>query len=205
MKKLLASLGLWLAISVNAFAASDNPVDLIKDATHQILDQMKQENGKNTRQIRQQIEAEALPLFDFQRMTALAVGLGWRQATPAQQAMLTQQFQTLLVRTYSSTMIRFKNAQVDVKPNAIASSSGRESTVKSEVTLPNSDKAPVSLDYTLYKTPQGWKIYNVSVEGASIVTVYRTQFNQEISKNGIDGLIKMLQTKNASLNAPKGQ
>jgi len=203
MKRLFASLcALMLLVSSSAFAASDSPVDTIRDGARQVLDLLKQDNGKNTRQIRQQVEAVAIPQFDFQRMTALAVGRGWRTATPEQQQELTQEFQTLLVRIYTSTMTRYKGTQVDVKPNPILANSGREATVKSEVTLPNSsDKKPVSIDYTLYKTTQGWKIYNVSVEGASLVTVYRNQFNDEINKNGVDGLVKMLKDKNAAVTA----
>ncbi|MDN0085024.1 ABC transporter substrate-binding protein [Crenobacter sp. SG2305] len=203
MKRLFASFcALMMLVSSSAFAASDSPVETIRDGARQVLDLLKQDNGKNTRQIRQQVEAVAVPQFDFQRMTALAVGRGWRQASPEQQQQLSQEFQTLLVRIYTSTMTRYKGTQVDVKPNPILASNGREATVKSEVTLPNSsDKKPVSIDYTLYKTSQGWKIYNVSVEGASLVTVYRNQFNDEINKNGVDGLIKLLKDKNAGVTA----
>ncbi|WP_293766204.1 ABC transporter substrate-binding protein [uncultured Aquitalea sp.] len=199
MKKFLACFCVLLGLSAPVFAAADNPVDLVRDASRQILDTIKKENGKNTAQIRQQVESIAVPQFDFQRMTALAVGMGWRQASPTQQGQLAQQFQTLLVRTYSSTMTRFKNAQIDVSPNAVMGNSGREATVKTQVSLPGAnDKGPVAVDYTLYKTAQGWKVFNVSVEGASLVTVYRNQFTQEISKSGVDGLIKMLQDKNAA-------
>jgi phospholipid transport system substrate-binding protein len=203
MKKLIACFLVLLGLSAHAVAATDNPADLVRDTSRQIMDVLKQENGKNTKQIRQQVEALAVPQFDFQRMTALAVGLGWRQASPAQQSALAQQFQTLLVRTYSTTMTRFKSAQIDIQPNVVLGNSGREATVKSAVTLPGNDKGPVSVDYTLYKTAQGWKVFNVSVEGASLVTVYRNQFNQEINKSGVDGLIKMLQDKNAALPAAK--
>jgi len=203
MKKLITCFLIMLGLSTQVMAATDNPVDQVRDTSRQIMDVLKQENGKNTKQIRQQVEALAVPQFDFQRMTALAVGLGWRQASPAQQTALAQQFQTLLVRTYSTTMTRFKSAQIDIQPNAIIGNAGREATVKSNVSLPGNDKGPVSVDYTLYKTAQGWKVFNVSVEGASLVTVYRNQFNQEISKTGIDGLIKMLQDKNAALPAGK--
>ena len=203
MKKLIASFLVLLGLSAHSLAASDNPVEQVRDTSRQIMDVLKQENGKNTKQIRQQVEALAIPQFDFQRMTALAVGLGWRQANPAQQGALTQQFQNLLVRTYSSTMTRFKNAQIDIQPNATMGNSGREATVKSSVSLPGNDKGPVAVDYTLYKTTQGWKVFNVSVEGASLVTVYRNQFNQEINKNGVDGLIKMLQDKNSAIPASK--
>lgn len=203
MKKLIACFLVLLGLSAHTIAATDNPADLVRDTSRQIMDVLKQENGKNTKQIRQQVEALAVPQFDFQRMTALAVGLGWRQASPAQQSALAQQFQTLLVRTYSTTMTRFKSAQIDIQPNVVLGNSGREATVKSTVSLPGNDKGPVAVDYTLYKTPQGWKVFNVSVEGASLVTVYRNQFNQEINKNGVDGLIKMLQDKNAALPAAK--
>ncbi|MDF0604374.1 ABC transporter substrate-binding protein [Neisseriaceae bacterium TC5R-5] len=197
IKKLFALGCLLFGLSALALAANDGPADFIKENSRQILEILKQDNGKNTRQIRQQVESAAIPLFDFQRMTALAVGLGWRQATAEQRAQLTQQFQTLLVQTYSSTMTRFKAAQIDIKPNPVMSNDNREATVKSTVTLPNNPN-PVSVDYSLSKTPQGWRVYNVSVEGASLVTVYRNTFNEEIRKNGVDGLVKMLQEKNGS-------
>ncbi|MCD0491287.1 ABC transporter substrate-binding protein [Chromobacterium violaceum] len=198
MKKLLTLFCLMLGLSsTQVLAAADNPVELIKDGSRQVLDVLKQDNGKNTKQVRQQAEAIAVPLFDFPRMTALAVGLGWRQATPEQRNELTQQFQTLLVRTYSTTMTRFKTAQVSVQPNPVSGANGKDVTVKSSVTLPGNAN-PVAVDYVLNKGDKGWKIYNVSVEGASLVTVYRNSFNEEIRKNGVDGLIKLLQDKNAA-------
>lgn len=197
MKKLLALCCLLFGLSAVAHAAGDAPTDVIKDASRQILDVLKQDNGKNTKQIRQQAETLAVPMFDFQRMTALAVGLGWRQASAEQRTQLTQQFQTLLVRTYSATMTRFKTAQVDVKPNPVMSNGDRDATVKTTVTLPG-NSSPVAVDYSLNKGAQGWKIYNVSVEGASLVTVYRNSFNEEVRKSGVDGLIKLLQNKNAA-------
>lgn len=197
MKKLLAFCCLLFGLSAVAQAAGDAPTDVIKDASRQVLEVLKQDNGKNTKQVRQQAEAVAVPMFDFPRMTALAVGLGWRQASAEQRAQLTQQFQTLLVRTYSATMTRFKTAQVDVKPNPVMSNGDRDATVKTTVSLPGNAN-PVTVDYSLNKGAQGWKIYNVSVEGASLVTVYRNSFNEEVRKNGVDGLIKLLQNKNAA-------
>ncbi|AXE29679.1 ABC transporter [Chromobacterium phragmitis] len=196
MKKLFTLFCLMFGLSSAQALAADTPVDIIKDGSRQVLDILKQDNGKNTRQIRQQAETVAVPLFDFPRMTALAVGLGWRQASPEQRNELTQQFQTLLVRTYSATMTRFKTAQVNVQPNPVAAAGGKDVTVKSSVTLPGNGN-PVAVDYVMYKGDKGWKIYNVSVEGASLVTVYRNSFNEEIRKNGVDGLIKLLQDKNA--------
>jgi len=196
MKKLFTTLMLMLGLATPALAA-DSPVDVISNTSQNALDLLKKDNGKNTAQIRKQVEDLVVPQFDFIRMTALAVGKDWRGATPAQQTQLAEQFQTLLVRTYSSTMTRFKNAQIDVKPNVQLNNNGREAVVKSEVTLPgNGEKKNVMVDYTLYKGSQGWKIYNVSVEGASLVTIYRNQFGEEIRKNGVDGLIKQLKDKN---------
>jgi phospholipid transport system substrate-binding protein len=97
-------------------------------------------------------------------------------------------------------MTRYKNAQIDVKSNAEINNNGQEAVVHSLVTLPNSsDGKPVSVDYTLYKTGEGWRVYNVSVEGASLVTAYRSQFDSEVRSSGVDGLIKSLKDKNATL------
>lgn len=200
MKKLFftvcAILGLALALPANARA--DAPADFIRDNSRQVLDVLKKEDGRNTRKVRDQVITMVTPKFDFKRMTAYAVGKNWRIATPDQQAELAAQFQTLLTRVYASTMTRYKNAQIEVKPNS--SINGNEAQVHSEVTLPNSgDKKPVSVDYTLYRSGQGWKVYNVSVEGASLVTAYRSQFDSEIRTNGVPGLIKSLKDKNARL------
>jgi phospholipid transport system substrate-binding protein len=202
MKKLLFTLLPILALVCAAPARADtaSPVDFVRDTSKQVLDLMKKDDGHNTRKVRDQIEAIVLPKFDFKRMTAYAVGKNWRIATPDQQSQLTDQFQSLLVRVYASTMTRYKNAVIDVKPNAVMNNSGSEAIVRTAVSLPsNGNQKPVSIDYTLYKTQQGWRVYNVSVEGASIVTAYRNQFDTEIRTNGVDSLIKSLKDKNAKL------
>jgi len=199
MKKYLIAALVFFGLCAPALA-SDTPQSLIQDTSVQVLDMLKKEDGKNTARVRGQVEALVIPKFDFTRMTALAVGRGWRDATPEQKQALTREFQTMLVRTYSGTMTRFKNAQIDVKPNVLLNNEGREATVRSEVVVPSSkDNKPVAIDYVLYKTAAGWKVFNVSVEGASLVTVYRNQFGDEIRKGGIDGLIRALQDKNAKL------
>ena len=201
MKKLFCSLLLLLGLAAPALAEA-GPVELIEDTSQKALDILKKDNGKNSKQIREQVEDMVMPLIDFTRMTALAVGKDWRGATPAQQQLLAAEFKSLLVRTYSATMTRFKSAQINVQPNPLLNNGGREAVVKSEVSLPSSgDKKNVNVDYTLYKGKDGWKIYNVSVEGASLVTVYRNQFGEEIRKSGIDGLIRQLKEKNGSAKA----
>lgn len=197
MKKLLALCCLLLGLAPSAHAAGEAPVDIIKETYRQVLEVLKQDNGKNSKQIRQQTEALTMPMFDFPRMTALAVGLGWRKANAEQRAELIHQFQTLLARTYFVTMTRFKNTQIDIKTHLLISNSDRDATVRSLVCLPGTP-TPVAVEYSLSKGIQGWKIYNVSVEGASLVTVYRNSFNEEVRKSGVDGLIKLLQNKNST-------
>jgi len=195
-----------VAATLTAFAAhwaaaeAVAPDALIKKVSGEVIEAVKTDKAiqaGDVKPIMTLVDAKILPHVNFQRMTASAVGRYWRQATPEQQKRLQEEFKTLLVRTYSSSMVRFKTAQIDVKPAAQYNNGGREAVVKSEVTIPgNADKKNVSIDYTLYKGAQGWKIFNVSVEGASLVTVYRTQFGEEIRRNGIDGLIKQLKDKN---------
>ena len=210
MKKLLFTLisvlGLSLLAPASAFAdisGNGSPTDFVQDNATQVLEMLKQDNGQNNRKIRDDIEKLVLPKFDFRRMTAYAVGKNWRSATSDQQTQLIKQFQTLLVRVYASTMTRYKTAQIKVTPNADFSNNDTEAVVHSKVTLPSSggNQQPVSVDYALYKTSQGWRVYNISVEGASLVTAYRNQFDTEVRANGIDGLIKSLAEKNDKLLA----
>lgn len=194
---------LLAGLTAPALAAGDTPVDLIRDTSAQVLDALHKDNGGNRAKVREQVEALVLPKFDFKRMTALAMGVGWRQANAGQQAELAQQFQLLLVRSYTSTMNRYKNARIDVQPNAVQANGGREATVKSRVVAGDGSQ-PVSVDYTFYQSTQGWKVYNITVEGASLITAYRNNFNDEILKGGVDGLLKALKAKNASLASVKG-
>ncbi len=188
------SIGL-LSITM-AFAAPQDAVKQVRENADQVLTILKKANGSNDLQVRGEAERYALPFFDFQRMTALAVGRPWRTATPAQQQQLSKEFQTLLIRTYSGTMLKFKGAIVNVKDNPKVNSDGREIVVSTEVFASKNDKKPALMDYTMYKSGDRYRVYNISVEGASLVTVYRNQFNDEIRQNGIDGLIKQLRSKN---------
>ena len=103
----------------------------------------------------------------------------------------------MLTRTYFSTMLRYRDAKLNVKSDVLLANEGKEATVKSDVVVGNAQQ-PVQIDYVLYNTDEGgWKVFNVSVEGASLVTVYRNQFGEEISKGGLDGLVQSLHNKNA--------
>ncbi|PIT53095.1 transporter [Snodgrassella alvi] len=188
----ILSIGI-MSISM-AFASPQQAVNQLKDNATQVLNILSAANGKNDDQVRRQAENYAIPYFDFERMTALAVGAPWRTASPAQQQALTQEFKTLLIRTYSGTMLKFRNAKANVYSNPVVNKNGREIIVRVDITTPNSK--PVRMDYTMYQAGSIYRIYNVAVEGASLVTVYRNQFNQTISQKGIDGLVADLRAKN---------
>lgn len=184
------SIGL-LSISLVAASPSDAVGQIRQNAT-QVLSILK---GGDADGARRKAEAYALPYFDFQRMTALAVGNPWRQATDMQKQALTREFQTLLIRTYSGTMLQFKNAKVNVKDNPVVNKGGKEIVVRVEVS--NSGEKPVNMDFSTYQSGSRYRVYNVAVEGASLVTVYRGQFNETVKNKGIDGLIDELKTKNS--------
>lgn len=185
-----ASIGL-LSISLAAASPSDAVGQIRQNAT-QVLSILK---GGDADGARRKAEAYALPYFDFQRMTALAVGNPWRQATDMQKQALTREFQTLLIRTYSGTMLQFKNAKVNVKDNPVVNKGGKEIVVRVEVS--NSGEKPVNMDFSTYQSGSRYRVYNVAVEGASLVTVYRGLFNETVKNKGIDGLIDELKTKNS--------
>jgi phospholipid transport system substrate-binding protein len=192
---LLGVLSIGIMSISMAFASPQQAVSQLKDNATQVLDILSSANGKNDDQVRRQAENYAIPYFDFERMTALAVGAPWRTATPAQQQALTQEFKTLLIRTYSGTMLKFRNAKANVYSNPVVNKNGREVIVRVDITTPNSK--PVRMDYTMYQAGSMYRIYNVAVEGASLVTVYRNQFNQTINQKGIDGLVADLRAKNS--------
>ena len=201
MKTLLAIKKSVLALSMLVFAftvsAEDSPAKLVQDTSENVRSILLKENGSNTDAVRAEVQQVIYPRFDFNRMTALAVGKHWKQATPEQKTSLSDEFRTLLTRTYFSTMLRYRDAKLNVKSDVLLANEGKEATVKSDVVVGNAQQ-PVQIDYVLYNTDEGgWKVFNVSVEGASLVTVYRNQFGEEISKGGLDGLIQSLQTKNA--------
>ncbi|PSJ80263.1 MlaC/ttg2D family ABC transporter substrate-binding protein [Neisseria iguanae] len=194
MKKsaVLSALGIGvLGISLAAASPAD-AVNQIRQNATQVLTILKSGDANTARP---KAEAYAMPYFDFQRMTALAVGNPWRTATDAQKQALTKEFQTLLIRTYSGTMMKFKNATVTVKDNPVVARNGKEITVRAEVGA--AGEKPVNMDFTTYRSGNRYRVYNVALEGASLVTVYRNQFGETVKAKGIDGLIADLKAKNS--------
>ena len=183
-----------LAVAGTAQATPQQAVSQVRENAAQVLAILKKANGSNDAAVRKEAENYALPYFDFQRMTAQAVGQPWTQATPAQKQELSKEFQTLLIRTYSGTMLKFKNAKVNIKDNPVVNKGGKEIVVRAEINV--SGQKPVNMDFTTYQSGSKYRAYNVAVEGASLVTVYRNQFGETIKAKGIDGLIADLKAKN---------
>lgn len=192
-----------LAVALcGAARAQEAPDALVKRVSEEVLQIVKTDQriqaGDRDR-IREVLESRLAPHFDFERMTALAVGRGWRQATPEQQKQLTEQFRTLLVRTYSNAFVQYRNETISYKPLR-ADPGATDVTVRTEVV--RAGAAPVQIDYTLGRKGNEWKAYDVIVGGVSLVTNYRDEFASQIQAGGIDGLIKSLAAKNAGPPPP---
>lgn len=198
-----ASLALTLLAAGPAVRAADEAPDaLIKRTSTEVLDAIKADKaiqGGDVGKIIALVDGKVMPHVNFTRMTAAAVGRNWRQATPEQQKRLQDEFKTLLVRTYSGALAQVKDQTVSVKPLRAAAAE-TEVQVRTEV-IGRGD--PIQLDYRMEKTPTGWKIYDLNVLGIWLVETYRTQFAQEISAKGVDGLIAALAERNKSNTGKK--
>ena len=193
-----------LGLSASAAHAMEAPDALIKRISKEVLDAAKtnKELKKgNQKQIYAFVEKNIFPYVDFQRMTALAAGRYWRQATPEQKTQLTNEFRDLLVHTYSNAITKVDNQKVEFKPFR-TSPNATEAVVQTRIIQPRGGE-PIELSYRLSKTADGWKIYDINVLGAWLVETYKGTFASEISRGGIDGLIRTLAQKNKQLAASR--
>ena len=194
-----------LALPLSTHAADEAPDALVKRLSADVLDTIKADKAYQTGDISKimtLVDSKIMPNVNFARMTAAAVGPSWRQATPEQRQRLQDAFKTLLVRTYSGALAQVNDQSITLKPLR-ASPDDKELVVRTEVTGRGD---PIQLDYRLEKTPgegAGWKIYNLNVMGVWLVETYRSQFAQEISAKGIDGLIASLEARNQRNAASK--
>ena len=196
----LAASVLLLAASPMARAEDEAPDAFVKRISTDVLETIKADKSMRSGDLGKVIalvDTRIMPHVDFQRMTASAVGPGWRQASPEQQKRLQEEFKILLVRTYSGALSQISDQTIFIKPLR-ASPEDKEVIVRSEV---RGGSDPIQLDYRLEKTPgqgAGWRIYNLNVLGVWLVETYRSQFAQEINAKGIDGLIDSLAARNKS-------
>lgn len=184
---------------VPAASAEDVAPDvLVRKTTEEVLTVVRNDKdirAGNVARIVQLIEDKVAPHFDFERMTRLAVGRPWREATPAQRESLIKEFRTLLVRSYSAAFTAYTGIAVEYRPYKMTPGE-TETTVQTLIKLPGG-APPMGVDYDMGSTPEGWKVYDVRVAGASLIINYRNLFAQEIQSDGIDGLIKSLVDKNS--------
>lgn len=203
MKSLFSLLLGVFMVCAPALAQEESPDALIKKVTDDVLTIVRQDKeiqSGNAKKAIELVEAKVLPHFNFPHMTALAMGRDWNKATPEQKKQLSEEFKTLLVRTYSNALTGYKDQSVRYKPTKIQ---GGDTEVVVRTEIVQSGSKAIALDYSVEKLAEGWKVYDVIVAGISLVTNYRDTFTQEVSANGIDGLLKMLATKNKQLEAGK--
>lgn len=201
MKKLFNVVVGLLCMASVAQAEIIAPDVLIKTTVDEVLAIVKQDKdiqSGNQKKILEMVESKVLPHFDFVHMTRLSVGKSWRTATPEQKQALASEFRNMLVRTYTKAFTVYRDQTVEIKPLKIAPDA-TEVTVKTSINKPGA--SPIPVNYEMEKGADTWKVFDLTIEGVSLVTSYRGTFSSEIQEKGIDGLIKTLadKNKNASL------
>lgn len=193
MKIMVRTTGLLaLLFACSALAQDTAPDALVKSTVNEVLGVIKLNKDQNT--LLALAEKKVVAHFDFRHMTQLALGRSWSQATPAQQEALERAFRTLLVRTYTAALSQSSGeTRVEVKPAALKAGD-TETVVRTLAFEPG--RKPVQIDYRMRSASGGWKVYDVVVENLSLVTNYRSTFQSEIARSGIDGLIKTIEAKN---------
>jgi phospholipid transport system substrate-binding protein len=202
LKKLIAAAAISFT-SLSLMAQDVAPDELVRKNTVDVLAMLKADKdlaAGDPAKVEKLANEKILPYFNFSRMTQLAVGRAWREATDAQKMALTNEFRRLLVRTYSSSLSQFRNQTIDVRPLKIAAGE-TEVVVKTVVNQPSGSGIPI--DYSMEKSKDGWKVFDVLIDGVSLVTNYRSSFATEIKNAGLDGLVKSLAERNSKNAARK--
>ena len=196
MKFLIAGLACLMALAPARAQQDLGPEELVRKVTQDVLDAIRSDRqlaAGDKQKALKLAEEKVLPLIDFEEATRLAVGRAWAQAAPEQRRKLVEEFRRMLVRTYSSAISAYEGQTMQVLPV-------RMKPGDTEVTVHNryirAGGKPLPVDYQMHKTAEGWKIYDITVEGVSLVLTYRSEFDALVKQSGIDGLIKRLEEKN---------
>ena len=182
-------------------SAQQAPDVLVREVTNEVLEIVRADEALRAgekHRVMELVDAKVLPHFDFRRMTMLAVGRDWRDASAEQQVRLTEAVRTLLVRTYSNALTQYRDQTVAFKPARFAATDKR---VQVRTEVHQSGAQPIGIDYMLEQSEAGWKVFDVIVAGVSLVTTYRSSFADEVRSGGVEGLLKSLEAKNRSLEA----
>ena len=172
------------------------PDALVKNVTLEVVDILRKDKDlqADRKKMVALIDAKIVPHFNFTSMTASAAGANWSKASPEQKAKLTDEFRTLMVRTYASSISAYKDQKFDFRP---LRAKPTDTDVTVNVRVMQSGTEPVKIDYEMEKTPRGWKVWDVRVADISLTANYRTEFANIVRDSGIDGLIKALHAKNS--------
>jgi phospholipid transport system substrate-binding protein len=199
------TIGVAGAMAMLTFAlpvhAQEAPDAMVKRVSQDMVATIKSDpliQAGNEVRIREVIEVKLIPHFDFMRMTSLAMGKNWRAATPEQQKRLADEFKTLLVRTYSGALTKYRDETIDYKPLRM---NPADTDVTVRTVVMKAGGQPIQMDYSLTKAADGWKVFDVVIGGVSLVTNYRDEFNEQIKNGGVDGLIKTLSDRNKGVAA----
>lgn len=202
IKILFVTQALVLGIGMAQAQDVKTPDGLIKFVVEDVLIVIKNDKAIQSgdfRKINALVDEKILPYSDFQKTTRMSMGRNWSKASPAQQDQITQEFKILLIRIYGGALAQIKDQKMQYKP--FRSSPDDTDVIVRTAILGKGD--PIQLDYRLEKGANGWKVYDINILGAWLVESYRNQFNDQISKGGIDGLIKFLQDRNTALSSYK--
>ena len=193
---------LWLMtalLGAPLHASEPGPEALAKSVTDEVLAIVRADKdiqSGDRKKVLELVESKIVPHFNFTRMTQLAMGRNWRQASAEQQQALVEQFRALLVRTYTAAFTQYRNETVEYRPMRMKPGD-TDVVVQSFINRPGGQ--PVAVSYSMEKTGNGWKVYNVQIEGVSLIENYRSTFNAEVQKGGVDGLIRTLSERNRQL------
>ncbi len=199
-KWIIGLLSMALSIAALAQTADVAPDVLAKKVTDEVLAIVRADKdirAGNRQKVLDLVEAKILPNFDFVRMTRLAVGAPWRQASPAQQQSLADEFRSLLVYTYTNAFTQYRDEAIEYRP--LKMQPGDSEVVIRSVIKQAGKPEPIEVNYSMEKTDKGWKVYDVAIGGISLVQNYRSSFGSEIQRSGIQGLITTLSAKNKTL------
>lgn len=197
MKKIIA-LGLLLLMLGSGIvgAAVKPPQEVIQDTSARMIDALRKNSAalrQDSSRIYELVDQIVLPNFDFELMSRWVLGRAWQQATPDQRRRFADEFRTLLVRTYAKALLEY--ADQDVRVPSQPPASGNQTTVRTEV-QPKTGR-PIQINYSMNLGHEGWKVYDVTVDGVSLVTNYRSTFASQIRNSGLDAVIADLQQRNA--------
>ncbi|MBI5039664.1 MAG: ABC transporter substrate-binding protein [Gammaproteobacteria bacterium] len=198
MKRVITSMLFGLALNT-AVAVADNldPETLVRQTSDQMLAVLKEQHDvikAEPERLYGFVDNIVLPHFDFERMARWVLGKHWKRASPEQRKRFVDEFRTLLVRTYGTALLEYTNQKVNFLPLRMAEGSN-DVTVRTEVIKPGGASIPIN--YSMFHRDDGWKVYDVTIDGISLVSNYRAEFSAQISSAGMDGLIQRLVERNA--------